>query len=137
MYQFFVDVVKKVKKAVRPRTVKSVDEVSLLFKKERATSVTIEPACYTTLAGLHKITVDYIGVSEKKTLRKREVLRTIEERNVDERLLMQEMKKLFPSIKERAEKLKKDLGIPVTIPEQFVRAFTAPSHATTSPGANA
>lgn len=118
-----------VKRAVLPRTVASFEEVSLLFKKKGVTSVTVELACYTTLAGLHKLTVDYIGAGKKKYVVRREVLRTIEDPDTDD-MLMQEMKKLFPSIKERAEKLKNDLGVVVMIPEQFVKVFaTTPPHA--------
>lgn len=107
-------------RATLPRTVKSLDEVSSFFKKERVTSVKVELACYRTIAGPYKLTADYIGAGKKKCVVRREVLQIIKNHNADVPLLMQEMKKLFPSIKEKAEKLKNDLGVVVTIPEQFI-----------------
>lgn len=115
-----------------PRTAKSLDEVSLFFKKERVTSVKIELACYKTITGPRKLTIDYIGVGRKKRVVRREVLRTIKDHNADVPLLMQEMRNLFPVIREKAEKLKNYLGVVVTIPEQFMEELTvSPSHATT------
>lgn len=126
-------VFKKFRGAIRPRIVKSVDEISILFKREKVTSVTVEPACYSTMGGLHKLTIDYTGVNgKKKPIRRQEVLYTIEKRSTDE-FLLQKINELFPAIKKRAEKLQNELGVVVTIPEQFLKAFATPPPHTSRP----
>lgn len=130
MIKILAKIVNKAKKTVRPKLIKQTNDIIFIFKKERIMSVTVEPACYTKIDGTHVLTVDYIGhANTKKAILRHEVLRTFEKKSTDE-FLAQELKKLFPSIRERAEKLKNDLGVTVTIPEQFIKAFAPPSHAT-------
>lgn len=121
--------VDKVKSAVRPKLVDSTSDVISLFKKEKIMSVTIEPTCYTTLSGVHILTVVYVGDGDiEKPVVRHEVLSTHEEESTDE-FLVKEFKKLYPSIRERAEKLRSELGISVTIPGHFVKALAiSPSH---------
>jgi len=120
-------VVKKAKAAVRPKVVNSFDDVVSIFKWGKVASVTVEPVCYTTLDGTNILTIAYAGDGNmKKSILWHEVLSTHAADSTD-KFLIEEFKKLYPSIRERAEKLRKELGVSVTIPGHFVKALASPS----------
>lgn len=119
--------VKKAKEALPPPTAKSLDEVIDLFRRKGVVSVTAEATLYQKLlAGHHKIVIDYTGVRGKLLVRRQEVLKVITEKVTNDQLV-KEMRKLYPLIREKVEKLRIELGVAVTIPEHIVKVLTVPS----------
>lgn len=127
--------VKKVGKTLPPQRAKSFGDVVALFREEGVVSVIAEITTYKMLfAGRHRIAIDYIGVGkEGQEIRRQEVLEVIKEKVSDDHLVS-EMRKFYPHVRDRVNRLRTGLGAVVTIPEHVVKALTITN--SRQPGAN-
>lgn len=114
MLGMVADVVRRVKKALPPPKVKSLDEVIDLFRSEGVVYVKAKTAFYQKFPfGRYKIVIDYIGYRKGAPVSRQEVLKVC--KKISNRHLVEEMKKLYPAVRERVKMLESKLGITVKI----------------------